>query len=62
MLRARGLPGVESLEFVRWRGKEGTLKLSDSAPDEAARETGLGRRIVKETLGVDVELDIELVR
>jgi hypothetical protein len=52
VLRASGLPGVVSFEYVRWRGKEGTLKedgTSESVPDEGALETGVGLRMVKET-------------
>lgn len=49
-LRLRGLAGAES--WVRWRGRAGTLKPeeSDSGPEEASRDTGVGLRIVKETL------------
>ncbi len=56
-LRASGLAGVES--FVRWRGKEGSLKdepLSESGPDEAALETGVGLRTVKETFDMVVKV------
>jgi len=53
-LRASGLPGVDGREDVRWRGRAGTLKddSSESVPVEAARDSGVGRRIVKETLEV----------
>lgn len=49
MLRARGLPcGVEE----RCRGREGSLKegvVSESLPGDAALDTGVGLRIVKDT-------------
>lgn len=52
VLRANGLPvGAES--FARWRGRGGTLKeepVSESGPEEVALETGVGLRIVNETL------------
>ena len=48
-LRARGLPGAEE-SFARWRGRVDGLLVSESGPDEVALETGLGRRMVNDTL------------
>jgi hypothetical protein len=42
--------------------KEVLLWVSESAPDEVALEAGLGRRIVNETLGVDMVIrNLQLV-
>jgi hypothetical protein len=61
-LRARGLPGVESFKLARWRGRVGTLNdepLSESAPGDAVLDTGVGLRIVKDTFGVEVDINKE---
>ncbi len=38
------------MDCARWRGRVGTLKeLSESGPEDAARETGVGLRTVNDT-------------
>lgn len=54
---ASGLVGVERPLLVRRAGIAGTLKfdsLSESGPLDVCLETGVGRRTVNETFGVDI--------
>jgi hypothetical protein len=58
-LPARGVPDVPPTALVswaRWRGNVGDLKRTwlESGPADVERDSGVGRRIVNETVGVDM--------